>query len=505
MLKWVVRLMLGLLVVAPAQAEWRQARTEHFILSIDDTEENARDYAARLERFDAALRLLYGVKDNPEQALRPIAIYALREEQFNRACVYCPGVLGDYNPGAERSFIISFHSPDIDRKSKTSQSSSQVVLLHEYSHHFMYTNFPVAYPMWFSEGFAEFNANTTFGADGSLTIGHPAKYRAEGLGHDIRVSLKQLFDPDRNGYPDDVSLIYSRGWLLTHLLLLRPSHKGQLDKYLTAINRGEPSMVAAAEAFGDLKALDTELDLYRRGKLEAPLLIPPPKTVAATVTTVPPGQAALLPIYIAIRRTSKDYRLGLAIQAEGIAKKYPDDALLQAQVAEMEFSAARLDKADDAADRALAIKPDLNEALVVKGRVAVSRASTGNVADPKVWAAARGWYLKANRLDPNAVMPLYLFHASYVAAKVKPTPSAVKALMRAAVLAPESNGIRLAVALQSLADGDGATAARTLQTLAYSPHSQLTKNLPLEALKLIEAGKLAEAKALLEPKDKEGD
>jgi len=503
--KLIVALATLAMVTAPAKAEWRQVRTEHFILSIDDTEDNARGYAIRLEKFDAALRLLYGVKENPDQALRPITIYALREDLFNRACVYCPGVLGYYNPDAERSFIVSLHSPDADRKTKGRQSSSQVVLLHEYSHHFMYSNFPVAYPMWFSEGFAEFNANTTFGDDGSLTIGHPASYRTEGLGRDIRVPLKQLFDPGRNGYPDDVSLLYSRGWLLTHLLLLRPSHKGQLDKYLTGINRGEPSMAAAAKAFGDLKALDTELDLYRRGKLEAPLLISPPKPVTATVTTMPPGQAALMPTYIAIRRTAKDYRLGLAIQAEGIAKKYPDDALLQAQVAEMEFKAGRTDRADQAADRALAIQADLEPALVMKGRVAVSRAALANTTDPKVWSAARGWYLKANKSNPNAVMPLYLFYASFVAAKVKPTPSAVKALLRAAVLAPESNGIRLAVARQALADGDGPTAARALQALAYAPHLARDKNVPLDALNLIVAGKLDEARTLLSPKDKDDD
>ena len=220
---------------------------------------------------------------------------------------------------------------------------------------------------------------------------------------------------------------------------------------------------------------------------------------------MPPGQAALLTSYIPMSKLYTQYRMGYAMEAEGIAKRYPDDAILQAQVAEMEYIAQRLDKADAAADRALALKSDLISALVTKGRVAVSRASIANATDPKVWAAARAWYLKANRIDPNSVMPLYMYHASYVAAKEKPTPGAVKALERASVLAPESEDIRMALALQALADGDGAMATQALRAIAYSPHGMRSKNLPLQALALIEQGKLDEARTLLLPKDKDKD
>ena len=102
MLKLVIRLALAMMIAAPAQAEWRQARTAHFILSIDDSEENARNFAERLERFDAGLRLLYGVKDDPSFTPRPISIYALREAPFFKACE-CPGVLGYYSQQASGS------------------------------------------------------------------------------------------------------------------------------------------------------------------------------------------------------------------------------------------------------------------------------------------------------------------------------------------------------------------------------------------------------------------
>jgi hypothetical protein len=325
MRRLIVMIGLILAIMSPARAEWRHARTDHFILTIDDSEENARDFAVRLERFDAALRLLYGVPDNPDQHLRPVAIYAFKEGLFFAAC-RCPATAGFYSARTDSSFIMTLHLPNIDRKAKTGGWSSQALLLHEYTHHFVSTNFPIAYPYWFQEGFAEFNANATFEKDGSLIIGYPANYRGDGLLNGSKPSLKRLFDPNQYGYGDNPDLIYGYGWLLTHYLMLKPERRGQLAAYLSAMNAGVPSLKAAQQAFGDLAALDKELSGYRRSLLLAPLRIPPGKPVSAVVTTLTPGEAAMLPVYAAMRTGgTKLYRIGLAQSAQGIAKRYPDD------------------------------------------------------------------------------------------------------------------------------------------------------------------------------------
>lgn len=321
--------MLLLAAMVPAQAEWRQARTDHFILTIDGTEAEAADFAARLERFDAAMRLLYSM---PDQHSRPIAIYALNVDLFNDACG-CPGVLGYYRERAEGSFIFSMHLTDLDKKSKTGEWSSQTVLLHEYGHHFTFSNFPAAYPYWFVEGFAEFNANSSFEKDGSIIIGYPANYRADSLLDGSRLSSKQLFDPQRYGFNTNIDLVYGRGWLLTHYLMLHKQRSGQLTAYLKALNNGRLSLDAAQDAFGDLDKLNAELNAYRRGRLAAPLRIPPAKTPPkVTVITLTPGQAAMMPTYmLMLDGLSKGYALRAAVPAGRIAAKYPDDAVVQAQ------------------------------------------------------------------------------------------------------------------------------------------------------------------------------
>ena len=53
----ILALLLAILAWAgPASAEWRQAQTSHFVIYSEDSEEGLRDFAARLERFDAAMR-----------------------------------------------------------------------------------------------------------------------------------------------------------------------------------------------------------------------------------------------------------------------------------------------------------------------------------------------------------------------------------------------------------------------------------------------------------------
>ncbi|MDB5677611.1 hypothetical protein [Sphingomonas bacterium] len=497
MFRWVSALMLGLLIAAPAQAEWRKAQTDHFILTIDDTEDGARDFAVRLERFDAALRKLYGVADKPREDVRPITIYAFKNDLFNATC-RCAGALAYYRPRADGSFILTQYLPEIDRKAKLGGWSSQSLLLHEYTHHFTFSNFPIAYPLWFQEGFAEFNANSSFEADGSVIIGYPANYRAEGLqnGGDS-MSMKQLLAPEQFGY-DDGDMLYGRGWLLTHYLILNPARSGQLSAYLTAMNSGVPSLEAGKKAFGDLKKLDGELDAYRKRTLFAPLRVPPSGPIKVTVTTMSRGEAAILPTYaLMLDGVDKSLRLGVAMTAEGVAKRYPDDAAVQVELAEIEYIAARYDKADAAADRALAIDPKNASALMRKGQVAVTRARLAKTTDTTVWAAARAWYLQANRIDSNQVMPLYLYYASFVAAKEKPTPGAIKALQRSNVLAPESTGIALALARQMVLDGDLPLARKLLAAVAFAPHAPRDKNVPLAVLKLVDTGKIDEAKAML--------
>lgn len=494
---------LTLMAAAPARAEWFEARTNHFLIYVNENEAGATDFATRLERFDLALRRLYAVADDPDRHAVPVRIFALPLEKFR-------SVLGFYRSQISGPMIFTAHMPKVDRKAKPGSWSSQTVLLHEYGHHFMYSNYPLAYPYWFSEGFAEFNANVTFNADSSLTLGLPANYRGEALKSGGTLSFRQFFEPEKNGFGSRPDLIYARGWLMTHYLMLHPQRKGQLGTYLSAMNRGATSLAAATTAFGDPKALYEEVISYGRGLLAAPLRIPPPdRPVEVKLRRLSEGEAAMIEIHAqSVNGVHKHVQLGHALEARKVADKYPNDPTVQVQLAEAEFIARRFDRADTAADRALALKPELIDGLIYKGRVALARATEAKATDPAIWTAARAWLLKANRLQPNSALPLYLYYQSFKTAKAKPTANAVKGLSRAHVLSPESGAIRVALARQMLEDGDGPSARSLLQTIAFEPHRRVDDNFARKTIDLLDAGKATEALAALngdKPQDPNSD
>ncbi len=502
-LRFKALLALAATVAAPVQAKsnWLEVRSEHFIVDVDTDEAQARVYAEHLERFDAALRRLYGVAENPERRSNPLHIFALHPDMFQEVCE-CGAAVGYYLPDASGSTIFAGYLPDLDAKAKPGSMSPQSILLHEYSHHFMYSNFPRAYPMWYSEGFAEFNANVIFNPDGSLTLGLPADYRYEALHDDeVQLSVQDLFEPGGGMWLGAIEVLYGRGWLLTHFLTLDPKRKGQLAVYLDQLNHGKSSIEAGKIAFGDLNALYKDLYAYLHGpKLAAPLLIPAStKPIALTVSHLGAGVAELIETHAhLVSGASPHARDRLAREAERIAARYTADGTVQRWAAEADWAADDLDAADAAADRALALAPNDIDTLLLKGVVAVRRAFKAKSTDAAVWKAARGWYLRANRLDPNRALPFVLYYQSFGAAKEAPSANAITGLKRAEVLAPEDATTRLLLARQFLAEGDALTASLLLQPIAYAPHGGKADTPARIVVNLIAAGKIDEAKKAMD-------
>ena len=495
--KWVVAAVAGL-AAAPASATWLKAETAHFIIYVDTDEAKARRYATRLEGFDAALRRLYGVADDPARRSNRVQVFAFRPGLFQKTCG-CYGVLGYYSPAAGGSAIVSMYTGDVDKTAPAGAMTSQTILLHEYSHHFMYANFPIAYPLWYSEGFAEFNANVLFNDDGSITIGLPANYRADAIQDDhVGLNVCDFFAGVTNMMNHE--FIYGRGWIMTHYLTLSSERPGQLAAYLTALNGGKSSWEAAVAAFGDPQRLFADTGEYRKRKhLAAPLRVPAPaKPPVVTITRLGDGEAALLPLRArlaggAVPAEAKK----LLAQARTVAADHPRDALAQTWLARAALGAGDLAAAEVAADAAIAALPEAAEAMLVKGEVAIGRLVAAKSGDAAAWTAARGWLLKANHADPDAARPLLLYYRSYVEAHVTPPPGAVRGLSRAVVLAPEDSGAHLLLARQLLGAGDAKGARQLLQPIAYAPHGREGENTARQAIALIDAGKAAEAEQAL--------
>lgn len=490
-------------IAAPASAEWHQASSKHFVIYSDDTPENIKAYAERLERFDAAARVVRKM-DDPEigdgNRVQVFIVPSLLE--VNRLYGSAEAGVGGYYVGmVSGPFIVT---PRKTRRvsDSTTKIDPETVFFHEYTHHLMLQNTNTPMPSWLTEGFAEFFANPIFRDDGSVGLGTPATHRAEQLFQTRWAPLAHLLEgkADTLGYVGFWHQNYAQGWLLNHYLAFEPSRRGQVDEYVRRIAKGEDALTAARGAFGDIERLDRELQEYKRRKNFAYLNITPPKSDVdpVTVAALPPGSAEVMPQRIQVKTGYGGVTVSSVLEkVRGVAARYPNDPLVLRTLAEAEFDKENFDRAEAAADAALKLEPKSTEALVYKGRALLARGK--KASDTKLIEQARRYFVSANKIDPEDPEPLYLFYRTYRALNAPAPKNAIAALNYAAVLAPRHSYVTIQLVMEHLRHNDLKAAGAALRPLAYSPHAGKSKrNETLEVLNLIEAGKGSDALARFE-------
>ncbi|HJR82543.1 MAG TPA: hypothetical protein VJ775_01325 [Sphingomicrobium sp.] len=423
-----------------------------------------------LEHFDAAVREARGVPDvSPGQSTR-VTLYLVRDITALRR-IYGEkesAVAGFYVPRATGS--VAF----VPEKGETGKWSlgANSIFFHEYTHHLMLQDADRPLPTWLSEGWAEFFANPEFKPDGSVVIGKPPLYRGEALYTEWRLPLEKMLAGDFRGIiGPEVDSLYGRGWLLTHLLSFDPSRRGQLTKYLNDIQAGVEPLKAAEDAFGDIKTLDRELDRYFKRDVFTVATIPASKLhiPLVTVRALSPGEEELINAKIRLARGGSDVRAKSFVgEARKMAAKYPNDAKVQMLVADIELAAENPREAAAAADRALAQNPQSFNATIAKGRAMLALAKASPAATD--WNGVREYFLKANKIDPEAAEPLVLFYQSFVDQGVRPTKNAVDGLTYAVILAPQDDKLRMELIGRLIEDNRLADASKTIIPIAYSPH-----------------------------------
>jgi tetratricopeptide (TPR) repeat protein len=431
------------LSAAPARAEWRAYETAHFILYSESGQKDVHELARRLESIDGLMRMATGLGDaNPVK----VRIYELDDEREVQVAMgeSGTGVAGFYTsnilgPFAVTSRRLTFTGDPFTR---------DLVLHHEYAHHFMLQYFPAAYPLWYTEGFAELIGSSKFLPDGRIGYGFPAKHRGDAIAYGW-YPLKKLFLLP----PDQIKSfgLYGQGWALTHFLTFSKTRSSQLRQYLQALNAGK-SREEAAMAFGDLDQLNREALAYlHAGSLEyRPVLVPIKEPLIENVRTLSAGEADLVPETVAFRnddlsaiRKDTDRAREQTLRQSNLenirrkAARHPDDPYALYLLGEAELAAGNADAAEKAADHLLAADSRHVRGMVLKSR-AMSQAArhlAGQAREAKA-AAARALAVKANQLDTNDPLPLVAFYEGYRAAGLKAPPNALDGLAAAVATLP---------------------------------------------------------------------
>ncbi|MEI9927144.1 MAG: hypothetical protein WDN44_04760 [Sphingomonas sp.] len=485
-----VLLAFSLLIPGVARADWQEASSKHFVVYSNDTPEHVRAFTTRLERFDKAIRVFHLAPEDNRGPSARVTVFVVGDVGEIEKLSGINGIAGFYEPRASGSVAFT---PRRSGAGADYGLNSQAILFHEYTHHWMLTNWSdAAFPPWFVEGFAELHATAAMRNDGSVVFGAVPLYRAYTVDNTSLLPAEVLVRPNP-GHLDPMQrdALYSRGWLLTNYLMFDPARRAQLAAYISAINGGKSAKEAAA-LLGSTAGLDGRLNAYGTRKQWPLVVIPADKLPIGDVAVRPlsPGEAAIMPARIASAAGVDKARAARVVAlARTLAAPYPHDAAVQNELAEAEYDAENYAASEAAADRAIAADPKSVHALVYKGMAEAAAAKKDKVTDPARWQAIRHWFLAANKVDTESPEPLIEFYDSFAAAGQTPSKNAEIGLLYAYALAPYDGDLRMRAGRVYLQQGKIPQARIAIGPVAYN---------------LDEAGKAEVAQKVLAALDSDG-
>lgn len=362
----------------------------------------------------------------------------------------------------------------------------EAVLYSAFAQHFLLTYLPAAYPRWYLDGVGALFSTLEVRRDGKVDYARdPLDYR----------QIFQSYGPLRVSEILTGAYLASdagkahwtpyHAWLLTHFFLfskLKPERSAQFQRYMTAIAQGMP-MAEAAKAFGDLRRLQHELEIYQERGTEyarADAVALPGGDPA--IDRVSRGSAAVIEARIELGTRLPAASGGVAPDTAWVAQlrdtvahlPYNAEALLTE--AEVECRAAQNDACLDSAERVLAKSPDNIRALAWKGIALTHRALAGPAAERvQALKAARVPIVRALRIDNDTPLPLLAFFNSYAEAGQPVPDQAVLGLVKVTQAVPAAPGPRLALAQELIREGHTDLAQRVLLPVLYGGYDSPEK------------------------------
>lgn len=506
-------------VTGQAQSKWKEAESDHFKIYSDGDEKSLARLSGRLEAIHYLLKIATNMREPDDANIVKVKVYSVA------SVADVQRLLGDPSAGAAGYYDPQLAGPIsvIPRDAGNSGTfSGELVLFHEYAHHFMLQYQAAAYPAWYVEGFAELISTASFERQGAITYGKPARHREGELRYTRRYPAAKMVDGRYLDESRDAeNWDYGDAWAVTHYLTFSEKRKGQLKAYLNAINAGQ-TYAEAAKIFGDVNDLTREVGIYVDSgsyPYKTPPL-PPEVIKAPVIRPISMAEADFIDDRITMERLARisskeEYEAWVKVLAEtkNPVKKdfdtyfgektasrdkwmqklriktaaYATDSLAWAVQAHAECMAKDFAACQISSDKALALQPDNWEAMLRKGQALLGLAGTAADADKKIaFKDARTWLLKANAANPPAHEPLYFYHQSFGAEGKRAPEIAVAGLAQVVDTIPQIDAPRLTLGSELMARNRFAEARRTLRPLAYSPHESVEQKRALALLKLID-------------------
>lgn len=459
-------LTLAFLTPAIAQARWLRAESPRFVVYSNGGEAGLRAYAAKLETFDYVLRIYHDL--DPQGAPpRKLSIYLVSGMgQYRRVRPSASGIYGGvYFAGPVDIFAVATRASEGD--------IADLIVFHEYTHHFMYQNFPYPYPAWMAEGYAEYFATTQIDGD-LISVGQFNENRVYELFAGPWLPLEKLLKSQAQAMRGDaIAQFYAEAWLLTHYMLSDPARKKQMDAYVRAVGGGADPARAMEQATGeDLQALTRRLKAYRKIAYKRFRL--PARTAAAITVSVLPASADELLL--------DNLRLSNPLPEKG-RERLLEDLRIRAspfagdRLADLTLAKAEVTYGDSAAGGEIAeiyLKKDGRDVealrLLAQARLKAAEAATAPAKAVELRREAGQLFGRAYTLDPNQYQVLYGYALSREHDADYPSQNTLNVLLEAHALAPQVSLIKLQLAAALMRRKRFEEAIAVLGPLANHPH-----------------------------------
>ena len=277
---------------------WYRATSEHFIAYSDQSPADTTRRLKALEQFRLfAPRLL---PDAPGASSDGEPTLYLLNDVDSLSYVASNEVAGLYSACREGRLLFSADGL-LDRRprhldrARPLQDTGLTLLFHEYSHHLMLRGGPTPYPLWYTEGLAEYLSTFTY--DGQAGHFGAPPYRDQWL-----LARVNWGEWDRVLAPDDKlssgltstpqadpAIFYAKAWLLTHYMLSDPARARALQAYFDRLRLGEDPVAAFKTATGidPIHDLPQRLHDYSRNLPTIDYALPASPDTPVSITTLP--------------------------------------------------------------------------------------------------------------------------------------------------------------------------------------------------------------------------
>ncbi len=502
-----------------ALSNWKEAESDHFKIYSDGDEKYLAKLSGRLEAIHYLLKIATGLKEPAEANVVKVKVFAVSD------VVKVQSLIGD-----KQGFVAGYYDPQLSgpisviplKSGSDGSFSGELILFHEYTHHFMLQYQAAAYPAWYVEGFAEIASTASFERPGAITFGKAAKHREAELRYSKHYPAAKMLDgrflKEKSGAE---GWEYGDAWALSHYLTFSDKRRGQLGAYLKAINAGQP-YAEAAKVFGDLNDVTREVNIYIEGgsfPYKAPPLpadvIKAPDIRPLTVTEAEFIDDNIVMERFALINTREEYEAQAKVREkagkpmkkdydtyfkeESTARdkwmqglnsrvaRFAGDPSAWNVKAHAECMAKDFAACLKSADKSLTLKSDDWEAQMRKGQALIGIAKTLPEARRGAPASdGRQWLLKANKANPAAHEPLFYYFESFAAEGKAAPADAIDALQQVVNTIPQVDGPRLQLGRALIVAKRLGLARKILNPLAYSPHESADQAAALELLNAID-------------------